>query len=115
VFLARRWVSVNDRPGSVVLAPPAGRFHIDDVDAGVIEWLAIGLAVAAIVVILRYRRRPRCERCAATIEVRSTPIAAAAEAEWPSVAAPEGDWTAISWKADHAGSPLPQRDVGSLN
>ena len=85
-------------------------------NAGFVEWLAIGLAFVAVVVILRYGRRPRCERCDALGDTRTARLVVPVDAEWPRVATSDGEWTTISWKADHGGSSSPARgDVGSLN
>ena len=86
-------------------------------NAGIVEWLAIGLAFVAVMVILRYGRRPRCERCDALAPVPPAALAAPAETEWPLVTtASEGEWTTISWKVDHAAAPSgTRRDVKFLN
>ena len=73
-------------------------------DAGFVEWLAIGVAFVAVVVILRYGRRPRCERCDALGDVRPARLVVPVDAEWPSVTTSDGEWTTISWNADHVGS-----------
>jgi len=76
------------------------------VDTGVLEWLAIGLAFVAVIVILRYASRPRCALCARRHELPAGPRP---PAELPWAGGHQADeWAAISWRADHLGA-LPGR------
>jgi hypothetical protein len=77
------------------------------VNAGVMEWLSIGLAFVAVIVILRYASRPRCSACARRHEVPAG-SGHTLEHPWAADHQPDGEWSAISWRADHLGA-LPGR------
>lgn len=68
--------------------------------AGIVEWVAIALAFVAVIVILRYARQPRCERCSRR-HARPELVPSAAEAGIVPAELPEASqWGAISWTAE---------------
>ncbi len=64
------------------------------------QWLAIGLSLVAVIVILRYARQPRCEVCSRR-HARPDLATQRPEVGLLGVELPEAaDWGAISWKAE---------------
>lgn len=82
---------------------------IAPVNASIVEWLSIGLALVAVAVILRYTRRPRCERCDAVEDTKPVPVVASRDAGWRTIPPSEREWTAISWTADRGAAPAASR------
>jgi hypothetical protein len=114
VFLAPagRARQCGEPPGleRLVLASPRFGAIIMPVNPGVVEWLAIGLAFVAVIVILRYASRPRCVLCARRHEVPSRTV----KQPWSVDLPPEVEWTTISWRADHFGVlPRQPRDANA--
>jgi hypothetical protein len=65
-----------------------------------VQWLAIGLAFVAIIVILRYARQPRCNVCSRR-HARPDHTTPSPDVGLLVVEMPEApDWAAISWKAE---------------
>jgi hypothetical protein len=79
------------------------------VDPSVLEWLAIGLALVAVVVILRYASRPRCELCDRRHHIRMIP-ARTVEQPWPAEHHADLEWTTISWRAESWSPPRQPHD-----
>src|ERR1700674_1299939 len=68
--------------------------------AGIVQWMAIGLAFVAVILILRYARQPRCEVCSRR-HARPDHGAQSPEVGFLGVEVPEAaDCGAISWKAE---------------
>jgi hypothetical protein len=85
-----------------VLGARFALFHTyDAVDgAGLVQWLAIGLSLVAVIVILRYARQPRCEVCSRR-HARPDHVPQPSEVGLLSVELPEAtDSGTISWKAE---------------
>ena len=80
---------------------------------GIFEWLAIGLAFAAVVVILRYASRPRCPLC----ERRHDRPAALPAGAPPADPVPiDVELGVIRWRADGVVSvPSARTGAASLN
>ena len=82
--------------------------------AGAFEWVAIGLSLAAVAVLLRYASRPRCPLCARRHDRRVVVVT-----HEPRPAPPQPveviDLTAIRWRADPVSLPAPRTDVASFN
>ena len=74
-----------------------------------LEWIAIGLGVGAILVLVRYGSRPRCPLCARRHDRRAIDQPAAVN---PAPLA--ADRTTTRWRAATT-STLEQPDVASLN
>lgn len=78
------------------------------------EWIAIGLAFAAVIVLVRYASRPRCPLCARRHDRRVVVLVREPSFSEPVPAARE--LGAIRWRADAPVSlPGVRTDAASLN